>query len=790
MDSNNRDKLRQDINSRPLTDFYALTRSAKAGRNMYNCPLCGSGTGSKGTGGLRIYENGGKYRVVCNVKGCFGEKGEDTLGALRRLWGCSEHDAMERAGYSLQHTERREVKQAAPNNDRDYTEFYAESHKRLLSSGRALDYLHGRGISDESIERFNLGFDPCWKHSKAPETVQGSPRIIIPRTDRSYTARRIDSVKDGYEKQVQGRQTDMFNVLALDGARTAFVCEGELDAISLMQAGAPVAVGIGTISNKNRIFAEMKKNPETVYLLALDNDPEKEDGRTPGQDAQKWLNAQAVENNISVLNLNPDQVYCGEKDANAALTNKAEDFKRIVEAAVSMAEGKRTEQDEARAEEMYKRSGAGMVDSFLFRAKSKEYEPLPTGIKDIDSATGGGFVKKSLVTLGAAPGMGKTALAQWILENMAKNGNYILYVNLEMSRDQLIARSLSRYVFKYQDMDVNALDIMRGYKWTEEQEEAIVNAAAKYKEEVATRLIYNPEGEEGHSAELGAIIKTLNSETLKLKAQGHEAPIVCIDYLQLVVDEEGGDEVTTIKKALKAFKDFAIENNTVVLCIVANNRASNKSGTADLESGRDTSNLEYSGDMMFGLVYTAIEDGELTPDQSRRYDLSAIRKAKRDAYKDGAEDVPDVCKRITLKINKNRFGQDERRADLIFDGKHMLYTQVGHAERLEPTKKNGIVKTDASLSPREKLKKRVLDAINTIQLDHSIRGIDQTVTLDELTNALGYSTKKKLQNALKDIGGFDIEKGGTIIVQGAEEEETVNPVEGSFFSGNSPFEDD
>ncbi|MBQ2444210.1 MAG: hypothetical protein II501_02890, partial [Clostridia bacterium] len=94
-----REEARADINRRPLTDFVPLEVSRKAGRNMYICPVCKSGTGKNGTGAFHIYPD--SNRVFCYAGGCFTDKGEDTIGALRIIWKCSETEALERAGYTI-----------------------------------------------------------------------------------------------------------------------------------------------------------------------------------------------------------------------------------------------------------------------------------------------------------------------------------------------------------------------------------------------------------------------------------------------------------------------------------------------------------------------------------------------------------------------------------------------------------------------------------------------------------------------------------------------------------------
>ena len=687
-----REEARRDINGRLLTEFVTLGKSRKAGRNMYVCPICGSGTGKNGTGAFHIYPD--SRRVFCYAHNCFTDRGQDTLGALRIIWKCGETEALERAGYILDgetHNKNTKHKENIEHHERpaDYSPFYRKWHQDLKESPEALEYLHGRGITDESIERFNLGYCANWKHSKAGERVAASRRIIIPRTAGTYTARMIDKPRNEWEevyiKQVQGKQKDLFNLEALDGAATPIICEGELDAISLYQAGASSVVGIGTTTNAGTILAEAKKHPEAVFILAFDNDRDKKDGKNPGKDKQRQLAADMTAAGLAVLNVDPAKIYGEAKDGNEAFTKNPERLGKVIAYLEGKAQEMKAARDEEREAELRKRTGEGMLEDFLLSVTDKDartFEPIPTGIKDIDRALEGGFIRKTLVTLGAPPAMGKTALAQWIFENMAAAGHDCLYINLEMSREQLLARSLSRLAYKYEGKDVSALDVLRGYNWTDEQREAITKAAAIYKRDVAPHFIYNPEGVTNH---IDSILSAMNAETARLNAQGKPAPLICIDYLQLV-DSGERDAIEGVKGVIFRLKDFAKRNNTVVLVIIANNRASNKSGVVEMESGRDTSAIEYSGDFMLGLAYTAIEDRRMYTYSSEDkngnetevtapYTLETIRRLKKEAYEAG-KDVPAVCTEVSLKVLKSRFTEAERRANLIFDGKHSTFKQI------------------------------------------------------------------------------------------------------------------
>lgn len=789
-----RENARNDINGRYLTDFVPIQRSKKAGKNMYICPVCGSGTGKNGTGACHYYED--TKRIICFANGCFTEKGQDTLGALRTIWQCGETEALERAGYILdknttapthqghiKHQEHKEHKESATP---DYSAFYKQRHQELKESPDALAYLHGRGITDASIDRFNLGYCASWKHSTSPNSTP-TRRIIIPRTRGTYTARNIDAPRNDWEKdrtkQVQGRQKDLFNLEALETAGTPWIIEGEIDAISLYQAGAGAVVAIGTTNNTETILAEAKKHPNAVYILALDNDPDKENGTNPGKDAQRKLAAQMQAAGLDFINKDPAEIYGKAKDGNEAFTSDPERLGKVIASIEAQAKEIKAIRDEERAEELRKRTGTAMLEDFLLSVTDKEartFEPIRTGIKDIDRALEGGFVRRILVTLSGAPGMGKTAASQWIFENIAAAGTDVLYINLEMDRAQLLARSISRIAWKYDKKDFSALEVLRGYSWTNEQREVITKAAEIYKRDIAPHFIYNPEGTTNR---IDSILSVMEAETARIQAQGKPAPLVCIDYLQLI-DTGNRDAVEGLKSAIKRLKDFAIDNNTVVLLITANNRTSNKSGVSDMESGRDTSAIEYSADIMLGLSYTAIEDhrkytyeytgkdGEKKEAQAE-FDLDTIRRLKREARDEG-KPVPTVCNEISLKVMKSRFSEDEHRVNLLFDGKHATFTltewKFTPTRKAEPPKpKEDEGGTDFEMlgtkhhGKRDKKRKELQEAFARAKGEADAAGTK--VTLFALAEILDVS-QATAKGYLKEYGGYTISKDGEIVFDG------------------------
>lgn len=338
-----------------------------------------------------------------------------------------------------------------------------------------------------------------------------------------------------------------------------------------------------------------------------------------------------------------------------------------------------------------------IFEEFLTEIKSDRFKPISTEIPQLDEALQGGFERRTLVTLAAAPGAGKTAIAQYILENMAWHGHPVVYVNLEMDRSQLLSRSISRISHKMKlngtlSEDITALQVKRGYKWTDSQKAIVDTVSRVYKQYILPNFRYvttNPENLGSIENTLSDILSKLEKITADLKKDGKEAPIVCIDYLQFIeydLFEDGQrrpDNAEAIKQTLKVFKQFAMKHDTVVLMITANNRASNSEGKASMDSGRDTSNIEYSGDVMLSLVYTAVEEGWLHKSGKHDKNGNDIPKEIDNEFinyvidysmrKKEDREYPLIAKLLSLKVVKGRSIKSRGVAKFVFDGRYFHY---------------------------------------------------------------------------------------------------------------------
>jgi replicative DNA helicase len=240
-----------------------------------------------------------------------------------------------------------------------------------------------------------------------------------------------------------------------------------------------------------------------------------------------------------------------------------------------------------------------------------------------------------MLMLLAAPAAGKTTLCQQIAESIAEHGKPVLYVNLEMSREQMIAKSLSARVTLAGE-PMTALDVLQGYKWYPAHRKAVEKALDQYREKVAPNLDYNPDGITGDLEKLAAYLDTIGE---RAKAAGKSGPVVFIDYLHLLT-WPGEETANVIKKSMEILKNYSINYDTISVAISATNRDSNRAGRITMESGRDSSGIEYTGDYILSLNYYQVDQGDVKTTDNDKMSVLTGRP----------------WRQMIIRVLKNRFG--------------------------------------------------------------------------------------------------------------------------------------
>lgn len=664
----NRDTARQTIRSAWRQILPTMTSPAKRkvnGETSFICPICGHGKNgdgltfnprSNGGSGLKCFSCGFAGDIIDLYQQTTESDYNTALQQLAQQLNITIEANRPAGGHRSDfeeqgHTNTPPAVKAPQNAPRrpqeatpDYTAYYQQCRERLHDPA-AVSYLQARGISTETAAAYWIGFDPEADPAGNPggtgTSLHPCPRLIIPTTPAHYTGRRIDGGEEYKKMNPKGSTAGFFNVRALyaQEVRELFITEGAFDALSIIEAGA-AAMALNSTVFADAFIKKLEQRPTgATLILCLDKD---DAGRKATLTIQQGLDR------LHIPYITAD--VCGKaKDPNEALIADRPGFIAAVEAARQEASGQRAAADAERQREVFAKTGAGMVDCFLEDIESENYKPFPTGIKAIDDATGGGFMRQTLVLLGAEPGAGKTALASMIFENMAKRGASTLFFNLEMSRNQLIARSLARMMYQLDKTQMSATEILQGYKHTEAQRAAINAAASAYKEDIADGILYNP-GDTG--ADLDRILECMESEARRAEAADQPAPLVVIDYLQLLTSEKKEDAPALIKRAVAGLKSYAIKYNSIVFAIQAQGRAANSSREASMAAGRDTSALEYSADLQMQLIREDAEQPEL----------------------------------ITLYVTKNRFGMASTKwgTRFTFMGAQSLFVPIDERHSSAP----------------------------------------------------------------------------------------------------------
>lgn len=72
---------------------------------------------------------------------------------------------------------------------------------------------------------------------------------------------------------------------------------------------------------------------------------------------------------------------------------------------------------------------------------------FPTGFSILDGILNGGL-REGLTVIGALSGLGKTTMLLQIANNIAEQGEDVIYFSLEMNKSELLTRTISRLSYQ------------------------------------------------------------------------------------------------------------------------------------------------------------------------------------------------------------------------------------------------------------------------------------------------------------------------------------------------------
>lgn len=610
----NRDRAKEEIKARLLEYVESITTPSK-GKNMYICPICGSGTGNSKSGAFSIEPCGTRWKCfACEASG-------DTLDLIGHVY--SRHTYAERLAiacqiFGLQLDERENPSKIPPKSrkgkadilaprqhnkpaqepeeaSKDYTAFFLQAHQDVDKT----DYLHRRGISQEMIERFNLGYVAEWRNPKAPASVPASPRVIIPTSPQGYLARdtreSIPPEQEDYKKSKAGK-AHIFNLATIYTARKpVFIVEGELDAISIIQSGGE-AVGLGSISmTRSFLEAVEEARPRIPFIISLDNEEKEE-----VQKAEKRLESGLEALGLPFYRADPANGY---KDANEALQHDSDGLQRNIARIYAEIEDEQRAKEAERLEKHLRTSALYHLQDFKDGiTDSVATPPISTGFFYLDRALDGGLYE-GLYIVGAISSLGKTTLMMQISDKIAQNGQDVLIFSLEMARTEIMAKSISRHTLELAistGIDTQSAKTARGItdgtryaKYNETEKQLIADAIREYSEYASRIFIHEGVGNIGVEQ-----VKNAIAEHIYLTGK---KPVVIVDYMQILApyNERATDKQNTDKAVLE-LKRISRDYKLPVIGISSFNRAGYKEAVT-MEAFKESGAIEYSSDVLIGL---------------------------------------------------------------------------------------------------------------------------------------------------------------------------------------------
>lgn len=583
--------------------FLEKAKTKVNGRNTYICPKCGNGSKESGTGIALDPHSKDKNRYKCFKCGL----SEDVIG----LWKIFNYKTDNKKAFntlyeyygleidsptSKEDYREKTIAQTSSNEDNHenihtsvYTpedlktkenqpwEYIKECHSRIGLT----DYPQKRGLSAEVIEKYKLGYDPNFTQSTGGEVWEA---LIIPTGLDSFVARNIAPEADHKKRYRKYGANQLYNKKALqETAKPIFIVEGELDALSIITAGGQ-ALALGSTSNYKKLVEELKhQKPKQPLILALDND---EDGKA----RTETLATELKKIQVPFYRLN---VYGAKKDANEALLAGGEYFKEEIERA-----GRTIEELQ-----QVKGSNAEFLQDFLNGIGASVNTPCTaTGFTVLDEVLDGGFYE-GLYVVGAISSLGKTTFVTQITDQIAEAGGNVLIFSLEMARQELMAKSISRLT--YLDVVTNKGKIQhaktaRGitdgsrYKNYSPEEKALITKSIKVYGNYS-KNIYTKEG----IGDIGVeeVRKTIRDHIDQYKRK----PVVVIDYLQILAPNNvrASDKQNT-DKAILELKRISRDYKIPVIAISSFNRESYDKEVT-MQAFKESGAIEYSCDVLIGL---------------------------------------------------------------------------------------------------------------------------------------------------------------------------------------------
>lgn len=686
-------RIRRDV---PCTEYLR-----KARHGGYICPVCGSGTGPKGTGALKYYPD----TNTCACHACEpapGQKGKkarffDVLEIIQQEKHCSFIDAVkigadrlnfeledrtdagwkehtaarqypslldvhnleldelqptEPAGAAAQATESHgtaagdknpgqdpKTAQSGPQSaqDADYIEYFRICRDRL-NDPRAVSYLAARGISKETARACNVGFDPAADPASAPAAIGDEHKPHpCPRIILPTSPRHY--VARSIDANTPPEYMKL-NPSKEKGAGSPFLFNWP---VLVKEPAAPVFVTEGAFDALSfaeigqRAIATNSKNNGAILLEGM-----KYRRYTASCFVIVPDNDPGEKGESTLKTAQELQASLQAAGYPAIVYNVAGDYKDANDALTADKEGftqRVKEAVRAAAQEIEKGSKPDNIGYYIRHMMGSDLEKFKKDIKTgyNNLDSESGGLYAGLYVIAAISSLGKTTFTHQMADQIAESGTDVLFFSLEQSRLELVSKSIAR---RLAQKDINSgVTSLRIRKGS--LPAPVLDAAREYADAIGDRLSIV---ECNFSCNISFISDYIRGY---LKRNPEEKPVVIIDYLQIVQPQ---DTRKSAKEATDAtvteLKRLSRDLDLTIILISSVNRA-NYQNPIDFESLKESGGIEYTADVVWGLQLQCLSsDPIFTKESNVKEKRETVRRAKN-----------ATPRKIELVCLKNRYGR-------------------------------------------------------------------------------------------------------------------------------------
>ena len=274
----------------------------------------------------------------------------------------------------------------------------------------------------------------------------------------------------------------------------------------------------------------------------------------------------------------------------------------------------------------YLRISKAEIPELMAHIETAQQGMLPiwaTGFRKLDEKLDGGFLGGNLVVIGAISSLGKTTFALQIADQIAKKGKDVLIFSLEMSKNELNAKRISRTTYTLPDAGVQYNRETKQYERKGKPEQSYrltmgdilrgrVGVLGDERRKLFDRAVneilklndhlYLIRDNDIDLDKIGDIVQAHEDAT------GHK-PLVILDYLQILKARE--DSRTADKRLLtdddvNRLKDLAVKHDIPVLAVSSFNRNSYLESVS-MGSFKESGTIEYSSDTLIALQYSGMQ---------------------------------------------------------------------------------------------------------------------------------------------------------------------------------------